>query len=172
MLNPLLTPDQVESRLKAAVRPFPVACSGCGTGILDANVAVDSAGTAPAIASVAEVEANDTLAKAQVLGTPLPVSLNGNISKLADKDHYSVQIPVGGSILARLRPNASSNYDLYAYDTAGTQLAASTVTGANADQVTLANTTSNTLTVVLQVRRISGQAGSLGTYNLYVSPNN
>jgi serine protease len=171
-LNPLLSPDQVESRLKAAVRPFPATCSGCGTGILDANVAVDSAGTAPAITSVAEAELNDSIATAQVLGAPLPVSLSGNISKLADKDHYSVQIPVGGSLLARLRPNASSNYDLYAYDTAGTQLAASAVIGAHADQVTLTNTTSNTLTVVLQVRRVSGQAGSLGTYNLYVSPNN
>lgn len=45
--NPALTPDQLETRLKGAVRPFPAACSGCGSGLLDANAAVDLAGTAP-----------------------------------------------------------------------------------------------------------------------------
>ncbi|WP_157267459.1 S8 family peptidase [Azohydromonas aeria] len=43
--NPTLTPDDVETRLKGAVRPFPGACNGCGTGLLDANAAVDAAGT-------------------------------------------------------------------------------------------------------------------------------
>ncbi|WP_051244291.1 S8 family peptidase [Azohydromonas australica] len=172
-LNPLLTPDQVESRLKASVRAFPATCSGCGTGILDANMAVDAAGTAPAITSVAEAEANDSIAAAQVLGAALPVSVSGTISKLADKDLYKVDIPVGGSILARLRPNASSNYDLVAFDAAtGTQLAASNQTGALADQVILSNTGSNVLTVALQVSRVSGLTGASGTYSLYVSPNN
>jgi serine protease len=172
-LNPLLTPDQVESRLKASVRAFAATCSGCGTGILDANMAVDSAGTAPAITNVAEAEANDSIATAQVLGAPLPVSVSGTISKLADKDVYKVDIPVGGSILARLRSNASSNYDLVAFDAAtGTQLAASNVAGANADQVILNNTGSNVLTVAVQVSRVSGLTGASGTYTLYVSPNN
>ena len=45
--NPALTPDQLETRLKSAVRPFPAACGGCGSGLLDANAAVDLAGTAP-----------------------------------------------------------------------------------------------------------------------------
>ncbi|WP_157264023.1 S8 family peptidase [Azohydromonas aeria] len=46
--NPSLTPDEVEARLKASVRPFPAACSQCGTGLLDANMAVDAAVTASA----------------------------------------------------------------------------------------------------------------------------
>ncbi|MEB4589769.1 S8 family serine peptidase [Candidatus Thiothrix sp. Deng01] len=41
--NPALTPDQVESLLKSSARAFPKACSGCGTGLLDANAAVQAA---------------------------------------------------------------------------------------------------------------------------------
>jgi serine protease len=41
--NPALTPDEVETRLKAAVHPFPATCSQCGSGLLDANAAVDAA---------------------------------------------------------------------------------------------------------------------------------
>jgi serine protease len=35
-----LTPDQVEKILRDTARPFPQACSGCGTGIVDATAAV------------------------------------------------------------------------------------------------------------------------------------
>jgi serine protease len=42
-VNPHLTPDWVETLLKRSVRPFPGACEGCGTGILDASLAVEAA---------------------------------------------------------------------------------------------------------------------------------
>jgi serine protease len=42
-VNAALTPDDVETRLKATVRAFPAACNGCGTGLVDANAAVDAA---------------------------------------------------------------------------------------------------------------------------------
>ncbi|WP_084150511.1 S8 family peptidase [Azohydromonas australica] len=45
-VNPKLTPTQVETLLKASVRPFPGNCTGCGKGMLDANMAVDAAITA------------------------------------------------------------------------------------------------------------------------------
>lgn len=38
--NPKLTPDQVASLLKSSARAFPAACSGCGSGLVDANAAV------------------------------------------------------------------------------------------------------------------------------------
>jgi serine protease len=46
--NPNLTPDEVESKLKSTARAFPAACSGCGTGIVDAAAAVNAAAPAPA----------------------------------------------------------------------------------------------------------------------------
>ncbi|HEY8719836.1 S8 family peptidase [Pengzhenrongella sp.] len=41
--NPALTPDQVESRLKSSSRPFVASCVSCGSGMLDANAAVQAA---------------------------------------------------------------------------------------------------------------------------------
>ena len=41
--NPSMTPDQVESTLKSTTRAFPQTCAGCGTGIVDANAAVQAA---------------------------------------------------------------------------------------------------------------------------------
>lgn len=47
--EPSLTPDQVESMLKSTARSFPSSCSQCGTGIVDAEAAVNEAmgGTTP-----------------------------------------------------------------------------------------------------------------------------
>jgi serine protease len=42
--NRSLTPDDVERVLKTTARPFPGACSGCGTGIVNASAAVRAAG--------------------------------------------------------------------------------------------------------------------------------
>ncbi|NML13957.1 S8 family serine peptidase [Azohydromonas sp. G-1-1-14] len=178
--NPSLTPDQVEERLKGAVRPFPAACGGCGTGLLDANAAVDAAlggGTVtppppppPAPSTVAEVEPNNSVTAPQSLNT-LPVTVNGTIASSTDRDHYKVLIPAGGRITARLTPNASSNYDLYFYSATGTQLGYSASSGSLAEQITITNGGSTVYTLVLQVRRISGLTGSTGTYTLSVSPN-
>ena len=41
--NPSMTPDQVESTLKSTTRAFPQTCTGCDTGIVDANAAVQAA---------------------------------------------------------------------------------------------------------------------------------
>jgi serine protease len=41
--NPNLTPDEVEARLKSTARAFPAACDGCGSGIVDAQAAVNAA---------------------------------------------------------------------------------------------------------------------------------
>jgi serine protease len=42
-VDPLMTPDHVESTLKATTRPFPATCNLCGTGIVDATAAVEAA---------------------------------------------------------------------------------------------------------------------------------
>ncbi|GAB2195870.1 S8 family peptidase [Sessilibacter sp. MAH4] len=39
-VDPGITPDEVESILKATARPFPGTCSGCGVGIVNAAAAV------------------------------------------------------------------------------------------------------------------------------------
>ena len=47
-----LTPDQVTSILQSTARAFPATCSQCGSGIVNANAAVDAAlGNDPAAGS-------------------------------------------------------------------------------------------------------------------------
>ena len=51
--KPTATPDEIEAALKNTARVFPQACSGCGTGIADANAAITAiAGTAPPAGNV------------------------------------------------------------------------------------------------------------------------
>ena len=46
--KPTATPDEIETALRNSARVFPMACSGCGTGIADANAALNAiGGTAP-----------------------------------------------------------------------------------------------------------------------------
>jgi serine protease len=170
--NPALTPDQLETRLKASVRAFPVACSQCGTGILDANAAVDAAASTATVTTttVAETESNDTLATAQALST-LPVQVNGTIASPSDVDHYRLQVAAGQRVTAKLTPNSSANYDLYAYTASGALVGASTLGTGQTDQMTVSNIGTTAATLVLQVRRVSGASGSTGTYGLSVAAN-
>ncbi|WP_022978475.1 Calx-beta domain-containing protein [Nevskia ramosa] len=45
--KPSITPDEVESTLKGNVRSFPVSCSGCGTGLVDAALALAAIAPGP-----------------------------------------------------------------------------------------------------------------------------
>jgi serine protease len=42
--KPTATPDEIEAALRNSARVFPIACSGCGTGIADANAAITAIG--------------------------------------------------------------------------------------------------------------------------------
>lgn len=42
--RPTATPTEIETALRNSARVFPMACSGCGTGIVDANAALDAIG--------------------------------------------------------------------------------------------------------------------------------
>ncbi|MGY0201775.1 S8 family peptidase [Leptothrix sp. BB-3] len=173
--NPTLNSVEVEQLLKtsAAARGFPVACSQCGAGIVDARRAIEAAGgtatpPAPGVTAVAEVESNDTMAKAQTL-TALPVQVNGTIASWTDVDHYRVVVPSGKTLTASLTSNGASDYDLLAVDTGGFRLAQSILGKGKVDTVRLSNTSANPKTMVLRVYRFIGLTGSAGTYSLVVS---
>ena len=51
--KPTATPDEIEAALRNSARVFPMACSGCGTGIADANAAITAiGGTTPPAGNV------------------------------------------------------------------------------------------------------------------------
>jgi serine protease len=176
-VKPSLTPDQVEAMLKSSARPLPVACSlGCGAGIVDANAAVNAAlgvtppppPPAPSVGTLTELEPNNSLAAAQVLTGA--VTVNGSMSTATDTDYYRISIAAGKSVVISLTPNASSDYDLSAYNSAGTRIATSINGKGAVDSITLTNSSTTTAaTAYARVIHFSGGVGAAsGSYTLKV----
>jgi hypothetical protein len=76
-------------------------------------------------------------------------------------------VGAGKTLTAKLTPNASSDYDLYLYNTSGTQLASATAGTGAVDTITRTNTGSTAVTWTVRVRYYSGGVGSTsGKYTL------
>ncbi len=177
--NPALTPDDVAARLKSSVRAFPAACNLCGSGLINASAAVDAAtGTttsptptpaptpAPVTSTVAEVETNNTLAKAQLIKVN-PALVNGSFSAKTDVDYYRVDIAAGKALVSTLKPNATSNYDLYLYMANGALLGSIRNGTGVADTVTINNVGKAVVPLYLRVVYVSGGVGATaGKYTL------
>jgi serine protease len=179
--NPALTPDDVEIRLKASARPLPVTCSvGCGAGIVDASAAIDAAlapappPPAPAAPppppppALAEVEFNDSIATAQIITGAATIS--GSLSAGTDTDYYRISIAAGKTVVAKLAPNATSDYDLWAYNSAGVRVASSTAGTGQIDSITLSNssTTASSIAYLRVVYFAGGVGATNGKYSLTV----
>jgi serine protease len=160
--NPNLTPDEVEAKLKSTARAFPAACSGCGAGIVDAAAAVNAVTvttTTVVPPTQNEVESNNSMSAANAVSVSGTV-VNGSLSSTTDTDYFVVQVPAGKTLTATLTPGASTlDYDLYAYDAGGYQLAQSTNGAGVSDAVSVANTTTATQARYVRVRYYSGGVG-------------
>jgi len=169
--NGALTPDQIESKLKSTARAFPATCSGCGTGIVDAAAAVASAtgggGTTPTGPTIAESESNNTIATADVVSTA-NTTVTGNMGSSTDSDYFVVQLPAGKTLTATMTPGTSTaDYDVYIYNSSGTQLALSENGAGAADTASVANSTSATAARYVRVKYYSGGTGTTnGKYTL------
>lgn len=168
--NPSLTPDQVASLLKSTARAFPATCSQCGTGIVDAYAAVVAAGgggtTPPPTNTVAETESNNTTGTAQLVREGYTVA--GSISSSSDTDYFRVNINPGSTLGAKLAPVSTANYDLYLYNSSGTELARSTQGTGAQENLSVKNNGSAVATYYVRVRYVSGTTGSGGTYTLAI----
>ena len=72
----------------------------------------------------------------------------------------------GKTLTSTLTPNASSDYDLYLYNSSGTQLASSINGTGQVDQITRTNTSGSAVTWYVRVKYYSGTTGASGTYTL------
>ncbi|MQA23016.1 pre-peptidase C-terminal domain-containing protein [Rugamonas rivuli] len=84
--------------------------------------------------TINEVESNNTTATAQAVSTA-GTTVNGTISASSDVDYYKIVLPAGKTLTVTLAPNASSDYDLELYNSAGTKVASSTNGTGSADSV-------------------------------------
>jgi serine protease len=167
--NSALTPDDIEAKLKATARAFPGTCSQCGTGIVDAGAAVAAATTATA-PTISETESNNTISTANAIATA-GTTVNGNLSATTDTDYFVVQLPAGKTLTATLTQGSTTNdYDLYIYNSAGTQLALSENGAGATDTASVSNTTTATSARYVRVKYYSGGTGSTsGKYTLKMS---
>jgi len=167
--NSALTPDDIESKLKSTARAFPGTCSQCGTGIVDAAAAVAAATTATA-PTISETESNNTIATANAIATA-GTTVNGNLSATTDTDYFVVQLPAGKTLTATLTQGSTTNdYDLYIYNSAGTQLALSENGAGATDTASVANTTTATSARYVRVKYYAGGTGATnGKYTLKMS---
>ncbi|HET7792074.1 MAG TPA: S8 family peptidase [Rhizobacter sp.] len=166
--NPALTPDEVAARLKSSARAFPATCSQCGAGIVDASAAVDAAGNTTPPPTGNEVEPNNSTGTAQAVtaGT----TINGTMASSSDTDYFRVTVAGRASLTARLTPNASSDYDLYVYNSSGTQVGRSILGTGQVDTVTVTNSGSAAATYYVRVRFYSGGTGATGgSYTLSIN---
>jgi serine protease len=163
--NPALTPDQVTQILQSTARSFPATCSQCGSGIVNANAAVDAAlggpgpGPGPGPGTINEVEPNNSRNAAQLIATD-NTTVNGTIGATGDNDYYRLTLPAGATLVATLTPNPSSDYDLYVYNSNGALIGSSELGTGAVDRVTVTNTGSSAFVRYVRVVRWSGGTGA------------
>ena len=165
-VKPTATPDQIEAAIKSSARAFPATCSQCGTGIINAPAAIaaiNGGGGGGGGGTMNETEANNSTATANLVSSPKTV--NGSLSSTTDTDYFRVDLPAGKTLTATLN-GGSKDYDLYIYNSSGTQLSSSTKGAGQIDSATSANTGTSTVTRYVRVRYYSGGAG---TYTLGLS---
>ncbi|MBB5204365.1 serine protease [Inhella inkyongensis] len=163
--KPTATPDQIEAALKSSARAFPATCSGCGTGIIDAPAAITAilGGTTPPPTGTTmnETESNNTTGTANTVSTS-NTTVNGSLSTTTDTDYFKVNLPAGKTLTATLNGGAK-DYDLYIYNSNGTQIASSENGAGQADTASVTNTGTTTIARYVRVKYYSGGSG---TYTL------
>jgi serine protease len=107
-----------------------------------------------------EVEPNNFISNGNAVGVSGTV-VNGTLFASNDNDYFSVQVPAGKTLSATLTVAGTvSDYDLYAYDSAGSQLAVSTNGAGSPDAVSVSNTGTATSARIVRVRYHSGSVGT------------
>jgi serine protease len=166
-VKPTLAPDQVTSILQSTARAFPATCSQCGSGIVNARAAVDAAigGTTPPPGGN-EIEPNNSRTASQLISTD-NTTINGTMSSSSDTDYYRMTLAAGGTLTATLTPNASSDYDLFVYNSNGVLIGRSERGTGLVDRVTVTNTGSSAFVRYVRVVYWSGGTGATnGRYTL------
>ena len=154
------------SRTYAAAGSYSVTLTA-GNGTTSASTQQTVTPTAPPLlTTVAEVENNGTRGTAQLISAS-PVLVNGTMASKSDQDYYRVSLGAGKTLRATLTPNSASDYDLYLYNAAGTQLSRSTLGTGQVDALSTVNNTNAVITIFARVIRQSGGTGSTnGRYTL------
>ena len=86
-----------------------------------------------------EAEPNGSFAQANTVSTK-GTTVSGFVSSSTDKDYFKVMVPAGATLSAVLTPPATSDFDLYVFNAAQTQVAKSTKGTGLVDSASVKNT--------------------------------
>ena len=112
-------------------------------------------------------ESNNTRATAQAVSKGTTIA--GTIGSSSDTDYFSLTVAAGASLTAKLTPNSSSDYDLYVYNSSGTQVGKSELSSGKVDTVTVTNSGASA-TYYVRVLYYSGGTGATSSkYTLSVN---
>jgi serine protease len=118
---------------------------------------------------MSETESNNTISTGNVVSTS-GTTVNGTMGSSTDTDYFKVTVPAGKTLSATLTPNSTSDYDLYIYNSAGTQVTSSTNGTGAVDSASASNTGTTAVTAYVRVSYYSGGTGSTsGKYTLKLS---
>ena len=145
---------------------FVVAASnGTCASANSAQASVTTAACSSGCTAVAESESNNTRTTADPLVAPCSTVAGTFTTDTNQNDYFSMSIPAGKTVTGLLN-GLTVDYDLYLYNSAGTQLASSTNGGTTADQASWTNSGASAATVYVRVYRYSS---TRTTYTLKVS---
>jgi Zn-dependent metalloprotease len=135
-----------------------------GTSSTPYTLALTRTTPAPSV-TYTEVESNNTQATANAVADNV-TKIVGYIGSSTDNDYFNVNVAAGKTLTVNMTgPTGSTyDYDLYLYNTAGTQLAASEGS-TTTESVTWTNSGSATAVVTIAVKRYAGSSTSI-PYNL------
>ena len=121
--------------------------------------------TPPPPSGNTEVEPNNTTGTAQNVTTSGTV-INATMGSSTDIDYFKCALGAGRTITATMTPNASSDYDLYVYNSNGTLIGSSENGTGAVDSVSVKNTGTSTFTRYAKVIYYAGSTGTAGTYTM------
>ncbi len=134
-------------------------------GSVTSNSATLTVTSTPPPPGNTEVEPNNTQATAQNIATS-GTTISATIGSTTDIDYYKCLVGAGRTIAVTLTPNSTSDYDLYLYNSNGTQIGSSTNGTGAVDSVSVKNTGTSAFTRYAKVIYYSGKTGATGTYTL------
>jgi Bacterial pre-peptidase C-terminal domain len=89
------------------------------------------------------------------------------MSGSSDTDYYRISLPAGRTLVSTLTPNASSDYDLFVYNSNGTLICSSERGSGLVDTCSVTNTGAGALLRYIRVVYWSGGTGATnGKYTL------
>lgn len=122
--------------------------------------------TPPPSGDMTETESNNSFSTANSVASSGSV-VGGTMASSSDGDYFKVTLPAGKTLTATLTPNASSDYDLYVYNSSQKQVASSTKGTGQVDTASSKNTAKSSKTYYVRVKYYSGGTGaSNGSYTL------